>query len=196
MCCARTDNVNQWDWAVFRDDSVFKEDGAAVAACRPYIPGSYDHPPRNIVDKMNSGYRAKEWQGYVYGLEPALPTGILPELYWKNLCKLVKGVQIIQQRTISQEQVIEAQQYLEEFHLEFEAIYVRRQANRIYFVRPWLYSAWTIECTVGNLGEEIKSHSRPYVNLTQCSLLRGQINAIEAKLSERQKVRQISLKVQ
>ncbi|KIJ23359.1 hypothetical protein M422DRAFT_62428 [Sphaerobolus stellatus SS14] len=201
MRCASTDTLNDWDWAVLQGD-VFKEHGAAVASCRPYIPGSYDHPPRNLAEKVNTKYKAKEWQTYLYGLAPALLLGILPEMYWKNLCKLVRGVRIILQRSIARDQVIEAQQYLEEFHLEFEAIYIQRRPDRIYFLwpcvhavlhlglevprlcPPGLYSAWTMECTVGNLGEEIRSHSRPYANLTQRALLRGQINALESMLPE------------
>ncbi|KAJ7023863.1 hypothetical protein C8F04DRAFT_906704, partial [Mycena alexandri] len=35
---------------------------------------------------------------------------------------------------------------------------------------PGLHAQWTIECTIGNLGQEIKSHSQPYANLSERGL--------------------------
>ncbi|KAF8068692.1 hypothetical protein FPV67DRAFT_1394298, partial [Lyophyllum atratum] len=55
--CAVTDNIKDWEWAVLTGD-IWKAHGAAVARARPYIPGSYDRPPRNIAEKISSGYKA------------------------------------------------------------------------------------------------------------------------------------------
>ncbi|KAF8078231.1 hypothetical protein FPV67DRAFT_1662983 [Lyophyllum atratum] len=63
--CAVTDNIKDWEWAVLTGD-IWKAHGAAVARARPYIPGSYDQPPRNIAEKISSGYKAKEWQGFLW----------------------------------------------------------------------------------------------------------------------------------
>ncbi|KAF8830954.1 hypothetical protein HHX47_DHR1000245 [Lentinula edodes] len=56
--CDRKDDKNTWDWAVFRTLSIWKEHGKEVAAIRPYIPGSFDRPPRDPAEKLNSGYKA------------------------------------------------------------------------------------------------------------------------------------------
>ncbi|EDR02847.1 uncharacterized protein LACBIDRAFT_307986 [Laccaria bicolor S238N-H82] len=68
--CSETDNVASWDWAVLNSDA-WKFHGAAVESCKPFIPGSYDRPPRNIAEKISSGYKAKElvFAGPVYRTE-------------------------------------------------------------------------------------------------------------------------------
>jgi len=43
-----------------------------------------------------------------------------------------------------------------------------------------MYSTWTIEWTIGNLGQEIRQPSNPYANLLECGLQRSQINALNA----------------
>jgi hypothetical protein len=52
------------------------------------IPGSFDWPSRNIAEKISSGYKAKEWQGYFFGLTPALLYGVLPMEFWKSSVNL------------------------------------------------------------------------------------------------------------
>ena len=48
---------------------------------------------------------------------------------------------------------------------------------------PGLYSSqWTLERTIGNLGEEIKQPLNPYVNLAICGLCHSQILALHAIL--------------
>lgn len=120
----KSDNVHTWPWAVLQGE-IWKEHGKAVASCQPYIPGSFGWPPRNIADKVKSGYKAKEWQGYFYDLCPALLYNILPHAYWKNFCRLVHGVWLILQRKLTINQVYEAQQHFELFHLEFEILYMQ-----------------------------------------------------------------------
>jgi hypothetical protein len=177
---------------------VWRDHGAAVAACREYIPGFIDHPPRNIADKINSGYKAKEWQTYLYCLAPALLKGILPDQYWKNFCKLVYAIRILHQRTIPREQLEEAHNSLKLFCVEFEEIYVQRRSDRLHMVRPSIHallhmsfetvrlgptplsSTWTMERLIGDLGSEIRQPSNPYQNLSQRGLRRCQINALIA----------------
>ena len=186
-----------WDWGLLVGD-VWKEHGAAVAGCREYIPGFIDHPPRNIAEKINSGYKAKEWQTYLYGLAPALLKGILPDKYWKNFCKLVYAIRILHQRIIPRSQLAEAHKYIKLFCIEFEDIYVQRRADRLHMVRPSVHailhmasetvrvgptplsSTWTMERLIGDLGSEIRQPSNPYQNLSQRGLRRCQINALIA----------------
>ena len=48
---------------------------------------------------------------------------------------------------------------------------------------PGVYSSqWTLERTIGNLGEEMKQPSNPYANLANCSLRRSQISVLHAIL--------------
>ena len=195
--CAGNDITGNWDWGTLVGD-VWKEHGAAVAACRDYIPGFVDHPPRNIAEKINSGYKAKEWQTYLYGLAPALLYGILPDKYWKNFCKLVYAIRILHQRTIPHTQLAEAHKYIKLFCVEYEEFYVQRRSDRLHMVRPSVHgilhmasetvrvgptplsSTWTMERLIGDLGSEIRQPSNPYQNLSQRGLRRCQVNALVA----------------
>ncbi|KAJ3501967.1 hypothetical protein NLJ89_g9101 [Agrocybe chaxingu] len=177
---------------------VWKKHGEEVADCKPYIPGLYDRPPRNLADKISSRYKAKEWQGYFYGLAPALLYDVLPKKYWKNFCKLVYAVRLLHQHRITHENVKEAHICLQQFHHEFEVLYYQRCADRLHFVCPVLhailhmptetvrvgpgplYSTWTMEHMIGDLGREIHQPSNPYANLSERGLLRCQINTLKA----------------
>ncbi len=46
---------------------------------------------------------------------------------------------------------------------------------------PCLYAQWTMERTIGNLGQEIHLHSNPYANLTQRGIARCVANSIYAR---------------
>ena len=81
---------------------------------------------------------------------------------------------------------------------DFEAIYYCRKASHLYFcwqsvyglshlapdvarLGPGIYfSQWTLEQTIGNLGQEIKQLSNPYANLGNCGLQRSQFSALHA----------------
>ena len=88
MDCDKTDDCRTWDWAILKGH-LWKEHGEAVATTTPYLPGSFDQPPRNLAEKINSGYKAWEFLMYIYGLGPGLFYNILPEKYWENFCKLI-----------------------------------------------------------------------------------------------------------
>lgn len=195
--CDKTDDRVLWDWAVLNGD-LWIEHGKCVAACTPYIPGSFDRPPRNPAEKINSGYKAWEFLLYFYGLGPCLFFGLLPDKYWENYCVYVHAVQILLQESCLPSEVLEAHKLLLKFSDDFEAFYVQRKTNRLHFIRPSIhspshipfetiragpgaiYSQWTMERTIGNLGEEIKQHSNPYANISQRGVRRCQVNALIA----------------
>ncbi|KAG6807256.1 hypothetical protein H0H92_008224, partial [Tricholoma furcatifolium] len=191
------DPIQNWPWAVLASDETWHRHGAAVAACRPFLPSSFDRAPRNPALKLNSGFKAWEFQLYIYVLGPGLFYNLLPPPYYENLCDLVAGVRILNQHKISIEQLQEASAAFSRFALGFEHLYYQRQTQRIHFVRqsihaiwhlayevtrlgpPICCSQWTMERTIGNLVRELRQPSNPYANLAQRSLLRCQINALK-----------------
>ena len=195
--CTQPDDKSTWEWAVLRGD-VWQQHGKAVEAALPYLPGSFDRPPRNIAEKLTSGYKAWEFLLYLYGLGPGLLYGILPERYFTNYCKLVLGIRLMNQHKITQTNLREAHLALTSFAQEFELIYCQRMPTRLHFVRPCMHSLvhlprevhrigppicssqWTLERTIGNLGEEIKQPSNPFANLSQRGIRRARINALVA----------------
>jgi hypothetical protein len=104
------------------------------------------------------------------------------------------------QHKITRQNVCEAHLALSSFAQEFEMIYCQCLATRIHFIRPCLHSLvhlpcevihlgppvcssqWTLEWTIGNLGEEIKQHSNPFANLSQRGIRRAQVNALKAMI--------------
>ena len=201
--CDLSDNKESWDWAVLVGDT-WKDHGQHVADATPYLPGSFDRPPRNPAIKISSGYKAWEFLTYLYGLGPGLLYGILPDRYWKNFCKLVIGVRLLHQRSISKVQLIKGHQLLVDFVNGFEELYYQRKVSRLHFCRQSLhallhvgpeiprlgpgsyYSQWTMERTIGNLGEEIRQHSNPFQNLAERGVRRARINSLLAMLPELQ----------
>jgi len=149
-----------------------------------------------------SGYKAWEFLLYLYGLGPGLLYGILPKLYYSNYCKLVVGIRLMNQHRITQENVLEAHLALTSFAQEFEIVYCQRLATRIHFVCPCLHSLvhlphevvclgpaicssqWTLERTIGNLGEEIKQHLNPFSNLSQRGIRRARVNTLKAMIPQ------------
>lgn len=201
MDCEPSDDRATWDWAVLQGD-VWKIHGKTVADTTPYLPGSFDRPPRNPAEKISSGYKAWEYLIYIFVLAPALLRGILPHIYWQHFCKLVKAIRLLHQRRINRNQLQHAHRLLLQFVEEFELLYYQRRADRIHFCRPSVhallhiapeivrlgpgvyYTQWTIERTIGNLGEEIKQPSKPYANLSQRGVRRSQVNALKAMIPD------------
>ena len=195
--CDKTDDRETWDWAVLKGDT-WKTHRKAIAAATPYLPGSFDRPPRNPAEKINSGYKAWEFLMYLFGLGPGMFYNILPEKYWKNYCKLVFGIRIVHQHEIETYGLRSAHHALIRFVQEFEEIYYQRRTDRLHFIRPAIHgvlhlapevprvgpglcaSQWTMERTIGNLTEEIRQPSNPYANLSQRGLRRCQVNALQA----------------
>jgi Transposase family tnp2 len=195
--CTKPDDKSTWDWAVLRGD-IWQQHGKAVEAALHYLPSSFDRPPRNIAEKLTSGYKAWEFVLYLYGLGPGILYGILPEKYFTNYCKLVLGIRLVNQHRITLSNVRDAHLALLSFAHDFELLYCQRLPTRIHFVRPCLHSLvhlprevlrigppicssqWTLERTIGNLGEEIKQHSNPFANLSQRGIRRAHVNALTA----------------
>jgi hypothetical protein len=201
--CDPKDNRASWDWAVLQGPTWVAH-GRQIAAATPYLPGSFDRPPRNPAQKISSGYKAWEFLLYLYGLGPGVFYNVLPEKYWRHFCKLVFGMRIMNQHSIETEDINKAHQALLEFVVEFEVLYYQRRPERLHFVRqsihalthlgpealrigpPTCSSQWTMERTIGNLGREIRQPSNPFANLSQRGLLRCQINAIKAMIPDLQ----------
>ncbi|KAF9243887.1 hypothetical protein BU15DRAFT_21889, partial [Melanogaster broomeanus] len=202
MKCDRTDSKDTWDWAIFQDVDLWDAHGELVERAGQHLPGSFGRKPRNIAEKINTQYKTWEYQVYLYGLAPAFLYGILPRKYWKNLCKLVRGMQLMCQHHITSQQVQEAHVLLGSWEHEFEELYYQRREDRLHFVRPCAhqvphladetlrkgppicYAQWTMERTIGNLGQEIRQPSNPYENLLQEGVRRCQINALLASMPE------------
>ncbi|KAJ7272744.1 hypothetical protein B0H12DRAFT_1007857 [Mycena haematopus] len=199
--CDVNDNVAEWFWAVLVGE-IWEKHGERVAAATPYLPGSFDRPPRNIAKKINSGYKAQECLTYFFGLGPGLLYGLLPEVYFRQYCKVVRGFRLSYQRKISRDEVVETHTTFCDAHEEFEDIYYQRKASRLHFCRQSLHnllheapetirlgpgayhSQWTMERTIGNLGEEMKQHSDPYTNLSRRGTRRAQVNALKSLIPD------------
>ena len=119
------DPPSNWPWAVLQGE-IWEMHGRDVAAATPHLPGSFDRPPRNIAEKINSGYKAWEWLLYLYGLAPALLLNILPDPFYSHFCKLVLAMHIIQQYRISSTNLVLADTLLRSFAYEFETLYYQR----------------------------------------------------------------------
>ncbi|KAG1847253.1 hypothetical protein C8R48DRAFT_615779 [Suillus tomentosus] len=200
--CGPSDNINTWDWAVLKDGEVWDTHGAEVERAGSYLPRSFDRKPRNIAEKLNTGYKTWEFQVYTFGLGPALLYGILPELYWANYCKLVRGFQLMCQHSITAEDLTNAHILLCTWEREFEMIYYQLKEDRLQFVRPCVhqtshlvpetirkgppicYAQWTMERTIGNLGQEIRQPSNPYANLSKEGVRRCQVNTLLSIMPE------------
>ncbi|KAF8871855.1 hypothetical protein BD779DRAFT_1613874 [Infundibulicybe gibba] len=199
--CNAPDDRSTWDWAVLRGD-VWRAHGKTVADATPYLPGSFDRPPRNPAEKISSGYKAWEYLLYIFALGPGIFYGVLPDKYWRHFCLLVMAVRILHQRRISRDQLLHAHELMLEFILNFELLYYQRKESRLHFCRPSIhallhlapevarvgpgvyYTQWTMERTIGNLGEEIHQPSNPFANLSQRGVRRSQVNALKAMVPD------------
>jgi len=169
-----------------------------VALATQFIPSCFGRAPRNPAEKINSGYKAWEFQIYLIGLGPVLFWHILVKEYWMNYCKYVSGVRVLQNWTISLANLQHGHKLLCDFTQEFKQLYYQRRADCIHFVHqsihllthitsetvcigPLLcYSQWTIGTAIGNLGVEIHQDHDPYANIAQRGILHAQLNLILA----------------
>ena len=190
------------DFIVLDTGDMWKSHGALVASTRPYLPSSFDRPPRDPALKINSGYKACEFQLYFWVLGPAVFRLVLPHHLWGHFCKLVCAIRIIHQRKIYREQIIKAHNLLIEWENEFEEKYYARDIDRLHFVRPCVHvmvhlaqetircgplhllAQWALENVVGNLGREVRQPSNPFSNLAERGLLRAQQNALKSLVPE------------
>ena len=165
------DDRSTWDWAVFHGNHhLWIAHRETVSMAVPFLPSSFRHAPRDPAKKINSGYKAWEYQLYLYGLCPVLFHHILPQKYWLNFCKLVSGVRLLQRHTITYDELIKGHSKLTEFIQEFKMLYYQRMESQIHFVQHSVhllmhiapetvhagplscYAQWTLETAIGNLG--------------------------------------------
>ncbi|KAH6896237.1 hypothetical protein BKA70DRAFT_1199047 [Coprinopsis sp. MPI-PUGE-AT-0042] len=197
MDCGPGDNKAEWDWATLTGD-FWEQHGVEVGDFRQYLPSSFDRPPRNIAKKINSGYKAREFLSYVYGYLPSMIQGVVSVEYSSHFCKLVRGIRLLLQHSISQSHLAEADKLLTEFCVEYEVLYVQRKPSRLHFVCQCIHNVlhlaaetlrcgplcliaqWTIERVIGYLGMEVHQHSNAYKNLSEKGLRRAQLNAVMA----------------
>ena len=194
--CDATDSPTSWEWATLTGD-VWQAHGRLVADTTPFFPSSFHRPPRNPAEKISSGYKAIKYFHYLFGLGPGIFHAVLPSKYWKNFCKLVRGIRIIINRSIMGSELQEAHSKLVQFVEEFENLYYQRRVDRIHFCRPCIhtlytapevtrvgpgayYTQFTMERTIGNLGQEIRQPSNPFANLARRALQRSQVNALKS----------------
>ncbi|KAF8971769.1 hypothetical protein BDZ97DRAFT_1650720, partial [Flammula alnicola] len=140
------------------DVTIWKRHGQSVADATPFLPGSFDRPPRNPAEKISSGYKAWEFLTYLFGLGPGLLYGVLPGEYFRNYCKLVAGVRLLHQRSISVEHLQRAHRLLVEFVIEFESIYLQyyqRKSSRLHFCRQSIHALLHLGPEVPRLGPGI-----------------------------------------
>lgn len=137
--CGTSDDENTWEWAVFRDDDTWTVHGLAVEAAGPYLPGSFDRKPRNIAEKLNTGYKTWEFQLYTFSLAPALLYNVLPEKYWIHHCQLVHAFQLMCQHQISSEDLQNAHALFCTWEHDFELYYYQRKEDWIHFMRPCVH---------------------------------------------------------
>ena len=191
------DPDSDWPWAVLTGD-VWVEHGKDVAKAGCFLPRSFDRVPRNPQEKISSGYKAWEFLMYIYVLGPGLFHNIIPEVYYRHFCKLVRGIRLVHQRSLSQEQLATAHQALLEFCIEFELLYYQRKSSRLHFVRQSIHSLthlapethhlgllsllaqWTMERVIGVLGSLVKQPSNPFANLTEQAKKMASVNALQA----------------
>jgi hypothetical protein len=194
--CDLTDDHSLWEWATLTGDT-WQSHGQLVADATPFFPSSFHRPPRNPADKISSGFKATEYYLYLFGLGPGVFRTVLPQKYWTNFCKLVRGVRILTQRHITGAQLQEAHSHLVQFVEEYEHLYYQRRVDRLHFCRPCVhtllhtcsevmrvgpgayYTQFTMERTIGDLGREIRQPSNPFSNLAQRALRRSQVNALK-----------------
>lgn len=192
---------SDWPWAVLTGD-VWVKHGKAVADAGCFLPRSFDRVPRNPQEKISSGYKAWEFLVYIYILGPGLFYGILPEKYYQHFCKLVRGIRLIYQRSISQEQLRVAHKMLLEYSIEFEHLYYQRKSNRLHFVRQSVHSLthlgpettrlgplslsaqWTMERIIGVLGSLVRQPSNPFANLAEQAKKMASVNGLLAMWPE------------
>ncbi|EIW80031.1 hypothetical protein CONPUDRAFT_27571, partial [Coniophora puteana RWD-64-598 SS2] len=193
-----SDKTSLWDWAFLKDKATWEELGRLVELVATHLPGSFDRPPRNVAKKIHTGYKAWEFLLLMHGMMPALMMNILPEPYYTHYCRLVRGIRILSQHSISLGQIEIARNDLNDFADGFEDLYVDGRNDRIHFVRPWIHalthlaretvrkgppicsSQWTMERMIGDLGGDIRSHVNPFANLANIALRRARVNAMKS----------------
>ncbi|RXW11941.1 hypothetical protein EST38_g13914 [Candolleomyces aberdarensis] len=194
--CENTDDIKSWDWAVLQGPN-WTNFGKLVADSTVHFPSSFERPPRNPAEKINSKYKATEYFLLLFGLGPGLLRFFLPRSYWRHFCKLVRSVRILTQRRISYDQLVDARHFAIQFVDEYEVFYYQRRVDRMHFCRPVLhtllhvpletkrvgpgayYTQFENERAIGDFGKEIRQPSNPFGNLAQIAVRQARKNALK-----------------
>ncbi|OJT06946.1 hypothetical protein TRAPUB_10052 [Trametes pubescens] len=185
-------------WAVFDDDVSWKAHGREVARAAPFLPGSFDRPPRNIAERISSGYKAKEWMTYFYGYGPEMLRQRIPDAYYRNYCKFVWCGRVMGGHSIEAAELARTDALAHEAQIEFEVLYVNRNPDLLHHIRPCIHAfghaarhvrlsgpllghtQYTMERHIGDIGGQVRLPSNPYANLSRRAMLRSQLNALKA----------------
>ncbi|KAI0323896.1 hypothetical protein GY45DRAFT_1375978 [Cubamyces sp. BRFM 1775] len=185
-------------YAVLADEDEWMAHGREVERAMPYLPGFFDRPPRNIAEKVNSGYKAIEYKTWFYGYLPARLRARLGREHWLQLCSLVRGMMLIWSEVILKADLHEARERLSYAVEKHEELYYARDIDNLHVVRPCIHLLWHLpdlvvligalivvsqfpmERHIGDLGGQIRLHSNPYANLSHRAFRRCQENAIKA----------------
>ncbi|KIK79377.1 hypothetical protein PAXRUDRAFT_16365 [Paxillus rubicundulus Ve08.2h10] len=145
------DDKSTWDWAMFKDNNLWISHGEDVEKAGVHLPGSYDHKPCNIAEKLNTQYKTWEFQLYTFGIAPVLRYSVLPPKYWANYCMLIQ----------------DAHGLLCGWECDFKRFYYQLKHDHMHFIRPAVhqvihlvteaiqkgppicYAQWTMEHTIG-----------------------------------------------
>jgi hypothetical protein len=193
------DDRADWDWAIFYcRPALWNPHGETVPRSMQFIPSSFGCAPWDPSKKINLGYKAWEFQIYMYGLCPTLLMHLLPQRYWRNFCKLIAGIRILQRPRISKLELLCGHDFLMTFAHEFEELYYQCKESRIHFIHQSIhllthiasetvrvgplacYAQWTLETAIGNLGREIRQDCDMFANLAQRAVLHAQTNLLQA----------------
>ncbi|KAG0701436.1 hypothetical protein DFH29DRAFT_990075 [Suillus ampliporus] len=174
--CGVTDDLEMWDWAILQDDETWAAHGKAVEMAGPYLPGSFDCKPRNIMEKLNTSYKTWEFQLYTFGLAPALLYGTLPDKYWVNYCQLVHAFRLMCQHRITSED-------LQMAHV-VSCMINHIISETIQKGPPICYAQCPMERTIGNLGQELCQPSRPYANISREGVHWCKVNSLLSMIPE------------
>jgi hypothetical protein len=106
------------------------------------------------------------------------------------------------QHQITSQDIADSYQLLCTWEREFELLYYQLKEDRLQMVRPCVhqtshlvsetiqkgppicYAQWTMERTIGNLGQEIRQPSQPYANLSQEGVRRCRVNTLLSAMPE------------
>ncbi len=200
------------EFAVLQDSEVFVKHGIEVERAMAFLPGFFDRAPRNIAEKINSGYKSIEQHTYIFCYTPHMMRNRLPHPHWLHLCKLVKAGRIINSYRIPRAALEHARDLVELATPEYEDLYVKRNADFLHLVRPVVHLYWhcpdqivwhgslvcrsqyTMERTIGDLGSRIKQPSNPYANLSQIAARRWQENGMKALMPQFDRSRPLDYK--
>ena len=166
----KPDDRSTWGWAIFyQNDDVWKAHSKTAVQAVPFILSLFERAPWDLAKKLNTGYKAWEFQQYIYSLGPMLFQHLLPCKYWLNFCKLITGVSILQQCAIAYHDLLQGHALLLDFACKFEELYYQCMESCIHFVQHSIhllthmgpetfqigplacYMQWTLETAIGNL---------------------------------------------